>query len=151
MSAEDPWRAAAAAFGLTAGQARRLMPPARALRAEEGADAPDDSADDTPPSDFPLDPAQWPRLLSGARLLAAAPSELTTHPSGVVLTTGPAEDCLPLEPRGRWRVAQLDKRGCERVELAKIDLLSSGALTVVADAAAHLRAMGEAEAAAAPP
>src|SRR5262249_30722997 len=55
---------------------------------------------DVPPGTFPLEPAEWPKVLASARLLLGRPSELGTHPSGVLLTAQPVEDYAPLQ-KGR--------------------------------------------------
>jgi DNA polymerase III alpha subunit len=94
-----------------------------------------------PPS-FPLEPEHWPALLASARILPGRPQELTTHPSGFLLTAQPVEDYVPLQ-RASAGVAltQMDKDAVERLGLVKLDLLSSRALSTLAETQQHLRVL----------
>src|SRR5262249_22149300 len=73
------------------------------------------------------------------RTLLERPCELTTHPSGFLLTRGPVEQYAPLQKyRGGGGLTQLDMKGVEAIGLIKIDLLSSRALSTLAEARGHL-------------
>jgi DNA polymerase III alpha subunit len=99
-----------------------------------------------PPATFPLEPAVWPRLLADARRLVGRPHQLVAHPCGFLLTAQPAEDCVALQ-RGAGGVGltQLDQHAVEAVGLVKIDLLSNRALSTLAEAGEHAKALVPAE------
>lgn len=87
------------------------------------------------PRAFPLEPERWPRLLKDAYLLLGRPRHLSLHPGGIVVTTGPARDHVPVvrSPMGYW-MTQLDKDGVEGLGLVKIDLLGNRALGAIDEA-----------------
>jgi DNA polymerase III alpha subunit len=96
---------------------------------------------------WPLAPSEWPRVLSGACALAGLPCELGVHPTGIVLTADPVEAHASLQRGpGGVRLAQFDKDACARVGLVKLDLLSSRALSCLAEAAGHIQALAPDEA-----
>src|SRR5262249_22321850 len=94
---------------------------------------------------FTLEPAVWPQLLASARLLLKRPCELTTHPSGFVMTAEPTENFAPLQRYRGVNLTQLDMNGAEHIGLIKIDLLSNRALSTLSEARQHLAALAPAE------
>jgi DNA polymerase III alpha subunit len=134
LQPRSAFRAAAAAHGLSAARAAPLLDDLRATLEGLGED-PLPGGLNTPPRSFPLEPERWAPLVAHARLLLGRPWELASHPSGVVLTAGPADDYLPLQRKGRGPgTAHFDKNGVEAVGLAKIDLLSNRTLSALAEA-----------------
>jgi DNA polymerase-3 subunit alpha len=150
MQGRSAFAAAALAHGVPKAH---LRPLAESLGAELEAlevEGPAPEGLGVPPAAWPLEPAVWPRVLADARRLVGRPRELAAHPCGFVLTSEPAENYAPLQ-RGHGGVGltQLDQGGVEAVGLVKIDLLSSRALSTLAEARQHVQAL--APAGAAPP
>lgn len=73
--------------------------------------------------------------------LIGQPSHLSVHPGGLVVTPGPVTDFAPLQwtPKG-FAITQFDHSDAEAIGLVKVDVLGIRALTVLADAAALVRA-----------
>jgi len=73
--------------------------------------------------------------------LVGQPDHLSVHPGGVVITPGPLTDYVPVQwaPKG-FLITQFDHDDVEAIGLPKIDLLGIRALTVLAHAAALVRA-----------
>jgi DNA-directed DNA polymerase III PolC len=139
FGARTAFTAAALAHGLTEGQAAALLD-----ELGDAVEALPDGAGGGPlavaPPGCPLEPAAWPKLVKAARVLLGRPRELSTHPSGIVLTAEPVERLLPVEKGpGGARVAQFDRDAIERVGCVKLDLLSNRALSVIAEARQHAR------------
>ena len=76
-----------------------------------------------------------------AYTLVGQPDHLSVHPGGVVITPGPLTDVAPVQwaPKG-FLITQFEHRDVEALGLQKMDLLGIRALTVLADAAAWVRA-----------
>jgi DNA-directed DNA polymerase III PolC len=100
---------------------------------------------DVAPAAFPLEPAVWPQLLASARLLLKRPYELTTHPSGFVMTAEPTENYAPLQRYRGVNLTQLDMNAAEHIGLIKIDLLSNRALSTLSEARQHLAVLAPAD------
>ena len=76
-----------------------------------------------------------------AYTLVGQPDHLSVHPGGVVITPGPLTDVAPVQwaPKG-FLITQFEHGDVEALGLQKMDLLGIRALTVLADAAAAVRA-----------
>ena len=100
-------------------------------------------------------PAPWPRIMEAALLLNGAPRHLGVHCGGVVITSGPLAEIVPVHPAAK-RVPDPDepaamrampaiaweKDGAELLGLVKIDVLGNRSLAVVRDALGDLAAFG---------
>ncbi|MCS6827473.1 MAG: DNA polymerase III subunit alpha [Caldilinea sp.] len=80
-------------------------------------------------------------VVQAAFALLGQPDHLSVHPGGVVVAPGPLTDVVPVQlaPKG-FLITQFDHNDLEALGLPKIDLLGIRALTVLADAAALVRA-----------
>lgn len=81
-----------------------------------------------------------------ASRLVGQPRHLSIHPGGVIITPGPLTDTVPVQfaPKG-FLTTQYDHHDVEAIGLPKLDLLGIRALTVLADAAAMIRARHNAD------
>jgi DNA-directed DNA polymerase III PolC len=132
LQPRSAFRAAATAHGLSAAQAAPLLDELGGLL--EGLAEESSTALRTTPRSFPLEPKEWAPLVADTRLLLGRPWELTSHPSGIVLTPEPADAYVPLQRRGRGLgTAHFDKDGVAAIGLAKIDLLSNRTLSALAE------------------
>ncbi len=82
-----------------------------------------------------LEPGRMATLFAAAERLADWPRHLGTHLGGLVLTTGPVAEVMPLQMAAKGAVVgQFDKRDCEALGLIKIDLLHLRTLSAVDEA-----------------
>jgi DNA-directed DNA polymerase III PolC len=74
-------------------------------------------------------------VVRAAYSVVGQPHHLSVHPGGVVITSSPLTDVVPVQwtPKG-FLITQFDHRDVEAVGLSKIDLLGIRALTVLAEA-----------------
>jgi DNA polymerase-3 subunit alpha/error-prone DNA polymerase len=93
----------------------------------------------------PYTPAPpWPEVLAEAARLDSAPRHFGLHPGGVVITTAPIRDLVPVHPAAKHingePIAAIawEKDGAEELGLIKIDLLGNRSLAVVRDCLADL-------------
>ena len=81
---------------------------------------------------LPVDPARFEAILADARRILGAPSHLSVHPGGVVLTPGPIDRHVAVQRAEKGVViSQLDKDGVEAIGLVKIDLLGNRAVSTI--------------------
>ncbi len=76
---------------------------------------------------------RWPWLVALAAEAQGLPRHLSQHPGGMIVSTRPLVDCVPVVPaamEGR-QVAQWDKDSCGDAGFLKIDLLGLGMLSAV--------------------
>jgi error-prone DNA polymerase len=76
---------------------------------------------------------RWPRLVKLAAEAHGLPRHLSQHSGGMIVSTRPLVDCVPLAPaamEGR-QLAQWDKDSCADAGFLKIDLLGLGMLSAV--------------------
>ncbi len=85
----------------------------------------------------------WPEILRHAQGLIGAPTTLSVHPGGVLITPLPITDYVPVQQAAKGvPIIQWDKDGAEQAGLVKIDLLGNRSLGVIRDALADVRAKG---------
>ncbi len=85
----------------------------------------------------------WPRILNMARRIISIPRYISVHPGGVVITPGPLDHYVPVEPAPKGvPVIQWEKDAAEEGGLVKIDLLGNRSLGVIRDAIANIRDNG---------
>ena len=93
-------------------------------------------------------PAPWPQLLQQAAGVLQAPRHFGLHPGGVVITSAPVRDLVPVHPAAKRVAGQplpaiaWEKDGAEALGLVKIDLLGNRSLAVVRDCLADLDQLG---------
>ncbi|MDQ3858763.1 MAG: DNA polymerase III subunit alpha, partial [Actinomycetota bacterium] len=76
---------------------------------------------------------RWRAFAELCREIAGLPRHLSQHPGGMVISTRPLSDLVPIEPaamEGR-QVCQWDKDSCQDAGFLKIDLLGLGMLSAV--------------------
>ncbi|MGZ6313868.1 MAG: hypothetical protein ACXWO7_10455 [Candidatus Limnocylindrales bacterium] len=76
---------------------------------------------------------RWPWLVALSAEAQGLPRHLSQHPGGMIVSTRPLIDCVPVVPaamEGR-QVAQWDKDSCGDARFLKIDLLGLGMLSAV--------------------
>ncbi len=85
--------------------------------------------------------ARLREVVVAAAALVGQPDHLSVHPGGAVVTPGPLTDVVPVQwaPKG-FLITQFEHADVEAIGLPKMDLLGIRALTVLADAAALVRA-----------
>lgn len=84
-------------------------------------------------------PHPWPEILSIARRIVGIPRHLAVHPGGVIITPGPIDSYVPVEPAPKGvSVIQWEKDAAEESGLVKIDLLGNRSLGVIRDALDNL-------------
>ncbi len=84
---------------------------------------------------IPADHPRLPKLLETCTQVMGLPRHLGQHSGGMVLSTSPLSDYVPLENArmpGR-SVLQWDKSDCEDVGIVKVDLLGLGMMAVLQD------------------
>ncbi len=94
------------------------------------------------------DSLPWQQLVALCGAIDGFPRHLGIHVGGMIVTAGPLDALVPLEPArmpGRV-VVQWDKDDCEDVGLIKIDLLGLRTLGLVAECVGHIAAAGDAAA-----
>jgi DNA polymerase-3 subunit alpha len=79
------------------------------------------------------------RLIDTASAIEGLPRNVSVHPAGVVITSGPVADRVPLALSGDTVVTQYDMATVEKLGLLKFDLLALRNLTVIDDACAEIR------------
>lgn len=83
-------------------------------------------------SRLPVEPVRFDAILADARRILGAPSHLSVHPGGVVITPGPVERHAALQRAEKGVViTQPDKDGVEALGLVKIDLLGNRAVSTI--------------------
>ncbi|OVE78667.1 hypothetical protein BVY01_04715 [bacterium I07] len=82
----------------------------------------------------------WPEILGWANRLLGTPRHLSVHCGGVVITSRPLDEYVPLEkaPKG-VRIVQWEKDQTEDSGLVKVDLLGNRSLAVIRDALDAIR------------
>jgi len=90
---------------------------------------------------------RWDAFRELTREIAGLPRHLSQHPGGMVISTRPLIDLVPVQPAamaGR-QICQWDKDSCADAGFLKIDLLGLGMLSAVEDAVEQIaRLHGEA-------
>jgi len=127
LQARGAFREAAKAHGLSDAQVSALR---RALPADR-----EETVEPLPARLRPgltVDPARFDAILADARRILGAPSHLSIHPGGVVITPGPIDRVTPLQRAEKGVViSQFDKDGVEAAGLVKIDLLGNRAVSTI--------------------
>ncbi|HYI14335.1 MAG TPA: DNA polymerase III subunit alpha, partial [Thermomicrobiales bacterium] len=80
-----------------------------------------------------LDAPLWRELIGLAREIAGFPRHVTQHSGGMVISSQPLVDLVPVQPaamEGRY-VCQWDKDSCDDARFIKIDFLALGMLSLV--------------------
>jgi DNA polymerase-3 subunit alpha/error-prone DNA polymerase len=86
-------------------------------------------------SRLPVEPARFDEILADARRILGAPSHLSVHPGGVVITPGPVDRHVAVQRAEKGVViTQPDKDGVEALGLVKIDLLGNRAVSTIREA-----------------
>src|SRR5918992_1232505 len=88
-----------------------------------------------PGGDAKLRSPRWRALAELCGEIAGLPRHLSQHPGGMVISTRPLVDLVPVEPaamEGR-QLCQWDKDSCSDAGFLKIDLLGLGMLSAVED------------------
>jgi len=87
---------------------------------------------------------QVAKLLTTARKLEGLTRHASTHAAGVVIGTRPLIEMVPLYRDAKTGdvMTQYDMRCVEKIGLIKFDFLGLRTLTIIADAAKHIRARG---------
>src|ERR1041385_1080349 len=78
----------------------------------------------------------WEAFRELTRQIAGLPRHISQHPGGMVISTRPLIDLVPVQPAamaGR-QICQWDKDSCGDAGFLKIDLLGLGMLSAVEDA-----------------
>lgn len=79
-------------------------------------------------------------VLEMSRALEGTPHHLSVHPGGIVISSEPLTNVVPLQYATKGLlVTQFDLGGVEKAGLVKMDLLGISALTVIADCAEWIR------------
>lgn len=79
-------------------------------------------------------------VLEMSRALQGTPHHLSVHPGGIVISSEPLTNVVPLQYATKGLlVTQFDLGGVEKAGLVKMDLLGISALTVIADSAEWIR------------
>src|SRR5207245_5301667 len=79
--------------------------------------------------------ARWQALGELAREIAGLPRHISQHPGGMVISSRPLVELVPVQPaamEGR-QLCQWDKDSCADAGFLKIDLLGLGMLSAVED------------------
>src|SRR4051812_502630 len=78
---------------------------------------------------------RWQALGELAREIAGLPRHVSQHPGGMVISTRPLVELVPVQPAARAgrRIGQWDKDSCADAGFLKIDLLGLGMLSAVED------------------
>jgi error-prone DNA polymerase len=94
-----------------------------------------------------FDGPRWAAFRELTREIARLPRHISQHPGGMVISTRPLVDLVPVQPAamaGR-QICQWDKDSCADAGFLKIDLLGLGMLSAVEDAVDQIaRLRGEA-------
>ncbi|MEX1157394.1 MAG: DNA polymerase III subunit alpha [Thermomicrobiales bacterium] len=80
-----------------------------------------------------LDAPLWRELIGLAREIAGFPRHVTQHSGGMVISSQPLVDLVPVQPaamEGRY-ICQWDKDSCDDARFIKIDFLALGMLSLV--------------------
>ena len=83
---------------------------------------------------------QIKRLIDTARELEGLPRHTSTHAAGVVITREPVQNYVPLQKNDDVLTTQFTMTTIERLGLLKMDFLGLRTLTVIRDAADHVKA-----------
>ncbi len=79
------------------------------------------------------------RLIDTARALEGMPRNTSTHAAGVVITSNPVSDYVPLARNGDTIVTQFTMTTIEELGLLKMDFLGLRNLTIIEDAVREIR------------
>ncbi|HVW90083.1 MAG TPA: error-prone DNA polymerase, partial [Gaiellaceae bacterium] len=85
---------------------------------------------------------RWDAFRALTKEIAGLPRHISQHPGGMVISTRPLVDLVPVQPAamaGR-QICQWDKDSCGDAGFLKIDLLGLGMLSVVEDAVERIAA-----------
>lgn len=74
---------------------------------------------------------KYPKLFEYASKLSRTPRHVATHPSGVVISSRPLRDFVPIQVIKGVRTLQLDMYDAEDIGLLKVDFLGIASLSVV--------------------
>lgn len=88
---------------------------------------------------------QIKKLIDTARELEGLPRHTSTHAAGVVITREPVQNYVPLQKNDDVITTQFTMTTIERLGLLKMDFLGLRTLTVIRDAAEHIREQTGAE------
>jgi len=84
--------------------------------------------------------ARYREVIVRAFEIVGHPHHLSLHPGGVVITSCPMTDIIPVQWSSKgFLITQYDHRDVEEIGLPKLDLLGIRALTVMADSAELVR------------
>ncbi|MCW5873081.1 MAG: DNA polymerase III subunit alpha [Anaerolineales bacterium] len=102
---------------------------------------PGDAVEDTQPyaeleAEFRL--PQQQAALRDARAILDMPHHLSVHPGGIVVSSGPLTDNVPVQYSAKGMTTQYDLTGVQKMGLVKMDLLATRGLTVLGDVADHI-------------
>lgn len=78
-------------------------------------------------------------MLNDARAILDMPHHLSIHPGGIVVSSGPLTDNVPVQYSAKgMTITQYDLTGVQKMGLVKMDLLATRGLTVLGDVADHI-------------
>lgn len=78
-------------------------------------------------------------VLTDARAILDMPHHLSIHPGGIVVSSGPLTDSVPVQYSAKgMTITQYDLTGVQKMGLVKMDLLATRGLTVLGDVADHI-------------
>jgi DNA polymerase-3 subunit alpha/error-prone DNA polymerase len=88
-------------------------------------------------------PHPWPQIFAIAQRIIGLPRYLSVHPGGVVITPGPIDAYVPVQPAPKGvPVIQWEKDATEEAGLVKIDLLGNRSLGVIRDCLGNMHRNG---------
>jgi error-prone DNA polymerase len=93
-----------------------------------------------------LEARGWSDLIDLSRQLAGFPRHLSQHVGGIVISSDPLIDCVPVQPAA-WPdryVCHWDKDSVDDARMVKIDFLGLGMLSVVEEAVDRIAGQGQA-------
>jgi len=89
-------------------------------------------------------PEPWPEIIRIAQSIIGIPRHLSVHPGGIIITTNPLNEYVPIEPAPKGvPIIQWEKDGTEDSGLVKIDLLGNRSLGVIRDAIENIQNNGK--------
>lgn len=81
-------------------------------------------------------------VLQHARAILDTPHHLSIHPGGIVVSSGPLTELVPVQHSAKgMTITQYDLTGVQKMGLVKMDLLATRGLTVLGDVADRVREM----------
>ena len=87
----------------------------------------------------------WSYLIELAEQLAGFPRHITQHSGGMIVSSGPITDLVPVQPAamdGRF-LCQWDKDSCDDARFVKIDFLALGMLSLVEESMSLIAEAGD--------